>query len=149
MYSTHNAGKSVVAERYFRALKNKIYKHMTAVSKNVYSDVLNDIFDEYKNIYHRTIKMKPIDVKIDSFAEYNEDSNEKDPKYKVNDHVRISKFYNIFANVHAPNWSEETFVTKQINNTVPWTYIISDLNGEKIFGTFYGKELQKTNKKKN
>ena len=77
MYSTHNEGKSVVAERFIRTLKNKIYKHMTAVSKNVYFDILNDIVNEYNSTYHKTIKMKPIDVKSDSFAEYNEESNEK------------------------------------------------------------------------
>ena len=77
MYSTHNEGKSVVAERFIRTLKNKTYKHMTAISKNVYFDVLNDIVDEYNNTYHKTIKMKPIDVRSDSFAEYNEESNEK------------------------------------------------------------------------
>ena len=82
MYSTHNEGKSVVAERFIRTLKNKIYKHMTAISKNVYFDVLNDIVDEYNNMHHKTIEMKPIDVKNDSFAEYNEASNEKDPNLK-------------------------------------------------------------------
>ena len=76
MFSTHNEGKSVVAERFIRILKNKICKHMTAISKNVYFDVLNDIADEHNNTYHRTIKMKPIDVGDDSFAEYNEESNE-------------------------------------------------------------------------
>ena len=75
-----------------RTLKNKIYKHMTAISKNVYFDVLNNIVDEYNNTYHKTIKMKPGDVKSDSFAKYNEESNEKDPKFKVGDHVRISNF---------------------------------------------------------
>ena len=70
---------------------------MTAISKNVYFDVLNDVVDKYNNTYHKTIKMKPIDVKSDSFAEYNEESNEKDPKFKVNGHVRISKYKNIFA----------------------------------------------------
>ena len=89
MYSTYNEGKSVVAERFIRTLKNKIYKHKTAVLKSVYFDVLNDIVDEYMNTYHRTIKMKPINVKSDSFAEYNEESNEKDLKFKVGDHVRI------------------------------------------------------------
>ena len=69
MYSTRNEGNSVVAERFIRTLKNKIYKHMTAISKNVYFDILNDIVDEYNNTYHKTIKMKPIDVKNDSFAE--------------------------------------------------------------------------------
>ena len=97
MYSTHNEGKSVVAERFVRTLKNKIYKHMTAISKNVYFDVLDDIVDKYNNTYHRIIKMKPIDVKNDSFAEYYEESNEKDPKFKLNDHVRVSKYKNALA----------------------------------------------------
>ena len=77
MYSIHNEGKSVVAESFIRTLKIKIYKHMTAISKNVYFDVLNDIVDEYNNTYHKTIKVKPIDVKSDSFAEHNKESNEK------------------------------------------------------------------------
>ena len=146
MYSTHNEGKSVVAERFIRTLKNKIYKHMTAVSKKFSFEVLNDIVDEYNNTYHKTIKMKPIDVKNDSFAEYNEESNEKDPKFKVNDHVGISKYKNVFAKVYAPNSSEEIFAVKKIEDTVPWIYVISDLNGEEI-GSFCEEELQKTNKK--
>ena len=113
MYSTHNEGKSVVAERFIRTLKNKIYTHMTAISKNVYFDVLNDIVDEYNNTYHKTIKMKPVDVKNDSFVEYNEESSEKDCKLKICDHVRISKYKNIFAKVYTPNWSEEIFVVKK------------------------------------
>ena len=80
--------------------------------------------------------MKPVDVKSDSFAEYNEKSNEKDPKFKVGDHVRISKLKNIFAKGYLPNWSEETFIIKKIKNTVPWTYVISDLNREEIVGSF-------------
>ena len=91
--------------------------------------------------------MKPIDVGDDSFAEYNEESNEKGPKFKVGDHVRMSKYKNIFPKGYTPNWSEETFVVKKIENTVPWTYVISDLNGEEIVGSFYVKELQKTNQK--
>ena len=80
---------------------------MTAISKYVYFDVLNDIVDKYNNTYHRTVKMKPIDVEDDSFVEYNEESNEEDLKFKVGDHVRISKYKNIFAKGYAPNWSEE------------------------------------------
>ena len=80
---------------------------MTAVSRNVYFEVLNDIVDGYNNTYHRTIKMKPIDVGDDSFAEYNEESNEKDPRFKIGDHVSISKYKNIFAKGCAPNWSEK------------------------------------------
>ena len=92
--------------------------------------------------------MKPIEVTSDSYAEYNEDSNEKDPKFKVGDHVRISKYKNIFAKGYTPNWSEEVFVVSKIKNTVPWTYVISDLNGEPISGSFYEKELQKTSQEK-
>ena len=148
MYSTHDEGKSVVAERFIRTLKNKVYKHMKANSENVYFNILNDIVDEYNNTYHETLKVKPIDVKSDSFAEYNEESNEKDPKFKVGDHVRISKYQNIFAKGYTPNWSEEIFVIKQINNTVPWTCVISDLNGKETIGSLYDKELQKNNQKK-
>ena len=97
LYSTNNERKSVVAERFIRTLKNKIYKHMTAVSKNVYFYVLNDIVDKCNNTYHKTVKIKPIDVKCYSYAEYNVDSNAKDPKFKIGDHVRILKYKNIFA----------------------------------------------------
>ena len=112
MYSTYNEGKSVVAERFIRTLKSKIYKNMTAISKKIYFDVLDDIVDEYNNTYHKTIKMKPVDVGDDSFAEYNgiafnEESNEKYPKFKVGDHVRISKFKSVFAKGYTPNWREE------------------------------------------
>ena len=120
---------------------------MIANLENVYFNVLYDIVDKYNNTYHKTIKMKPINAKSDSFAEYNEESNEKDPKFKVGNHVRISKYKNIFAKRYAPNWSEEIFVISKIQNTVPWTYLTSDLNGEDIACSFYEKELQKTNQK--
>ena len=148
MYSTYNEGKSAVAERFIRTLKNKIFKHMTTISKNVYIDVLNDIVNRYNNTVHKTVKMKPIDVRNDSYAEYNEDFNKKGPQFKVNDHVRISKYKNIFAEGYVPNWSEEVFIVNKIKITVPWTYTINDLNGEKVIGTFYEKESQKTNQKK-
>ena len=148
MSSTCNEGKSAVAERFIRTLKNKIFKHMTAVSKNLYSGVLDDIVNKYNNTVHRTMKMKPIDVTFDSYAEYNEDSNEKDPKCKVGDHVRMSKYKNIFAKIYTQNWSEEVFVVSKIKNTVPWAYTISDLNGEPTVGSYYEKELQKTSQEK-
>ena len=119
MYSTYNEGKSVVAERFIRALKNKIFKHMTAISKNVYFDVLDDIVNKYNNTVHRTIKMKPVDVISDSLAEYSEDFNEKDPKFKVGDCVRISKCKNLFAKEYTQNWSEEVFIISKVKNTVP------------------------------
>ena len=118
---------------------------MTTISKNVYFDVLEDIVNKYNNTVYRIIKMKPINVTDDSFAEYNEDSNKRNPKFKVGDHVRISKYKNIFAKGYAPNWSGEVFLINKIKNTVPWTYVINDLNGEEITGSFYEKELQKTN----
>ena len=145
MYSTHNEEKSVFTERSIRTLKNKIYNYMAAVPKNVYFDVLDDIVDEYNNRYHRATEMKPIDVKSDSYVEYNEESNEKDPKLKVGDHVRISKYKNIFAKGYTSNWSEEISVISKIENKIRWTYIINDLNSEEIVGIFYEKELQKTN----
>ena len=104
-----------------------------AVSKNVYFDVLYDIVNKYNNnTVHKTIKMKPIDITNDSYAEYNENPNKKDPKFKVGVYVRISKYKNIFAKVYTPNWSEEIFVISKIKNTVLWTYLINDLNGEEI-----------------
>ena len=92
--------------------------------------------------------MKPIDVASDFYAEYNEYSNKKDPKFKVDDRVRISKYKNIFAKGYTQNWSEEVFVIRRINNTVPWTYVITELNGEPLAGSFYEKELKKKNKSK-
>ena len=119
MYSTYNDVKSVVAERFIRTLKNKIFKHMTGILKNVYFDVLNDIFDKCNNFFHRTIKIKPIEVTDDSYAEYNKIANKKNLKFKVGDHVRISKYKNIFAKGCTPNWLEEVFIINKIKNTVP------------------------------
>ena len=141
MYSIHNEGKSVVAERCIRTLKTKIYKYMTSVPKNVYIDKLDDIVDEYNNTHQRTIKIKPIYVKDNTYIDFKKELNDKDPKFKVGDHVRISKHKDIFANGYTPNWSEEVSVIIKIKNTVPWTYVINDLNGEEITVTFYEKEL--------
>ena len=135
MYSIHNEGKSVVAERFIRMLKSKIYKYMASISKNVYIDKLDGIEDEYNNTYHTTIKMKPIDVKDNTYINADKEINNKDPKFKVGDRVRISKYKNSFAKGYTPNWSEEVFVIKKVKNTVPWTYVINDLNGEEITGT--------------
>ena len=148
MYSIHNEGKSVVAERFIRTLKNKIYKYMTSISKNVYIDKLDDIVDEYNNTHHRTIKMKPIDVKDNTYIDFEKEVNDRDPKFKVGDHVKISKYRNIFGRRYTPNCSEEFFGIGKIKNAVPWTYLINDLNGEEIIGTFYEKELQGTNQQK-
>ena len=110
----------------------------------MYADKLDDIVNEYNNKYRRTIKMKPIDVKDNTYINIDKEINDKDPKFKVDDHVRISKYKNVFAKGYTPNWTEEVFIIKEIKNTVPWTYVINDLNGEEIIGTFYEKELKKT-----
>ena len=128
MYLICNERKSIVAERFIKTLKNKIYKHMTTLLNSDYFDVLDDIVDKYNRTYQRTIKMKSLDVKFDSNAEYNVDSNDKNPKFKIGDHVRISIYKNIFVKGYAPKWSEEVFVISKIKNTVPWIYVISNLN---------------------
>ena len=112
MYSTYNERKFAVAERFIRT------QDLTAISKNLCFDVLDDIVDKYNNTVHITIKMKPIDVTGGSYAEDNEDFNKKDPKFEVGDHVKISNYKNIFAKGYAPNWSEEVFLVGKIKNTV-------------------------------
>ena len=106
------------------------------------------IVNKYNNTVHRTIQIKPINVTSDSSAQHNEDSNVTKPKFQVSDHVRISKYKNLFAKRYTQNWSEEVFVVSKVKNTVPWTDVISDLNGEKIAGSFYEKELQKASQEK-
>ena len=119
---------------------------MTSASKIVYVNKLDDIVNEYNNTYHRTIKMKPVDVKDNTYIDLMELlSNDNDPKFKVGDHVRISKCNNIFAKGYTPSWSEEVFVIKKVKDTVPWSYVINDLNGDEIIVTFYEKKLQTTN----
>ena len=142
MSSTFNERKSVIADRFIRTLKNKIYKHMTAISKNVYYYALDDIVNKHNNTVHRTIKMKPIDVKNDSFARYNEESNKKDPKFKIGDHVRTFKYKNIFTKGYTSNWSEEVFIISKTNNAVPWRYVISDMNSEDITEAFMRKNYR-------
>ena len=92
--------------------------------------------------------MKPVDIKDNTYFDVKKEINNKNPKFKVGDHVRISKYKNIFAKGYMPNWSEEIFVIKKIKNTVPWTYVINDLNGEEIIGTFHEQELHGTNQQK-
>ena len=123
---------------------------MISLSKFVYIDKLDDIVNEYNNTYHRTFKMKPVDVKDNRYIDSMElrsikRLNDSNHKFSVGDHVRISKYKNIFVKGYIPSWSQEVFVIKKVKNTVPWTYVTNDLNGDEIIGTFYEKELQKTN----
>ena len=144
MYSTYNEGKSVVAERFIITLKNKLYKHMTVTGKNVYYNDLDDAVSEYNNTKHSTIKMKPKYVGDNNKRVYIDEHNEKSARYNVGDRIRISKFKNIFAKGYTPNWSKEIFIVNKINDTVPYTYNLKDLNDEEIIGSFYDRGLQKT-----
>ena len=145
MYSTYNEGKSVVAERFIRILKSKLYKHITAIGKNVYYDVLDDVVSKYNNTKHSTIKMKPIDVRDNSNKRvYIDEHNEKCSRFKVGDRVRTSKFKNTFAKGYTPNWGKDIFIVDKINDTVPYTDNLKDLNDEEIIGGFYDQELQKS-----
>ena len=123
MYSTYNEVKSVVAERFNKTLKNNIFKHMAAVSKKIYFAVLDNIVEDYNKLSLRTIKMESIDVKPDSYAEWNVDSNEKDPKFEIGYHVRISIYKNIFAKGSTPNYSKEVFVISKIKDKFSWTLL--------------------------
>ena len=112
MCSTYNEGKSIVVERFIRILKRKNYKYVTPISKNVYIDKLDIIVNKYNNIYHRTIKMKPVNVKSSTYIDFNKENNKEDLKFKVGDHVGISKYKNILARDYVQNWS--VFVIKKL-----------------------------------
>ena len=143
MYLTHDERKTVVTERFIRTLKNKIYKYMTSISKNVYIDKLDDIVNKYNNAYHSTIKMKPVDVKSNTYINSSKEINDEDSKLKTGDIFRISKYKNIFAKGYALNWSEEAFIIIKVENAVPWTYVISDLKSEQIV-IMYCKQIKKS-----
>ena len=102
-----------------RTLKTKIHKYMTSVSRNMYIDKLDDIVNEYNNAYHRTIKMKSFDVKVNAYIDFSKEVNDKDSNFKIGNYVKISKYKNIFAKGYTPNWSEESFMIKEVKNKVP------------------------------
>ena len=118
---------------------------MTSISKNVYIDKLNQVVDKYNNTNHRTIKMKPVGVKLNTYFNSRQETNGEDPKFKIVDNVRILKYKNMFAIGYVPNWSKEVFMIKKVKKLCCWTYVVSDPNGEEIVGTFQQKEFQKTN----
>ena len=139
MSSTYNEGESVSAERFIRTLKNKIDKFMTSISKNIHKNRLYDIVSKYNNTRHNTIKMKLVDVKSSTFLTLMQKKYDEDPKFKVGDHVRISKHKNILAKGCTPNLSEERFVIKKVEIIVPWVYVSRDLNRKEIVGMFQEK----------
>ena len=147
MYSIHNKGKSVAAEIFIRTLKNKIYKYMTAISKTVYIDKLHDIVNEYNNTYHRTINMKPVDVKDNTYIDFEKEVNAKDRKLKAGDHVRISKYKNIFTKGYMPNWSKEVFIISTITNTVHGHILLMISMVKKSLEHFMKKNCKRLTKK--
>ena len=112
---------------------------MTSISKNVYIDKLDGIANKYNKAYHSTIQMKPANVKSSTYIDFDKENDKEGPKFKVSDYVRLWKCKNIFTKGYVPNWSEEVFVIKKVKNAVPWTNVISDLEGQKIVGTFHEK----------
>ena len=147
MYWTQDEGKSVVAERFIGTLKNKIDNYITPISKSIYVDKLDDIANKCNNKYHRTIEIKPVNVKSNTCINFSKEIIDQDLDFKTGDIVRISKCKKLLVKVYVTNWSEEVFTIKKDKSTVPWTYVISDLKGEEIIGTFYKKELSKKKKK--
>ena len=133
MSSTNNKGKSVVTERFIRTLKNKIYKYITSVPKNVYIDKLDDIVKDYNNTYHKSIKIKPVDVKDNTYINFKKEVRDKNPKFKVGDHARISKYKNIFAKRYMPNWSEEIFIIKKLKILYHGHMLLMILMVKKLF----------------
>ena len=146
MYSTHNKWKSVVAERFVSTLKMKIYKYMTSISKNVYIDKLDDTINKCNNTYHRTIKMKPVDVKWNIYINSSKELNDKDPIFKIGDIVRISKEKNIFAKGYVTNWSEEDFVIKKVKKILRCGHMsLVILKEKKLLEGFLKQNCKKTN----
>ena len=141
-YSTHDKRKSFVAERFIRTLKNKIYKYMTSVSKNLYIDKLDDIVNKDNNTYHSTVKIKTVDIKLSTYIDSSNEIIYEGPKSKIADIVRISKYKNVFAKGYVSNWSDNVSITK-VKNTVPRSYIVSDLKGEEIVGKILQKRFAK------
>ena len=147
MYSTHNDGKSVVAKRFIETLKNKIYKYVNLISKNVYIDKL-DVVNKYNNTYHRTIKMEPIDVNLNICIAFNKENSNEGPKYKIGYHERASKYKKIFANGYAPNCSEEVFVIKMLKTLGRGYILLVILTAKKLMKYFmknnYKKQIKKS-----
>ena len=130
MYSVHNERKSVISERFIRTLEKEIHKIFNSISKNVQINELDDIVNKCNNIYHKTIKMKPVDIKWNTFVNFNRKTDDQDPEFKIGDIVRITKYKNTFAKGYVPNWSEEAFMIKILKTLCSWSYAISDYKSE-------------------
>ena len=148
MYSAHNDGKSVIAERFIRTLKYKIYKYVTSISKKLYIDKLDDILDKFNNTYHSTIIIKPVDVKSNSYIDSSEEINNKDPKFKIGDIVKISEYKNIFEKCYIPNWSEEVFVIKKVKTLCHGYVLLMILTEKKLLERYTKTNCEKQKSKR-
>ena len=147
MYSTHNEGKSVVAEKFSITLKSRVYKCMTLLSKTVYIDKLDGIVNEYNNAYQGTIKTKPVHIKDNTYFDYSEGVTDKDRQFKIADHVRISKYKNSFVKGYTPNRSKEVFVIKKkIKRQYHGHMLLMILMLKKLFEHFIKKNCKNQNK---
>ena len=140
MFSTHNEGKSVVSEKFIKTWKVNVYKRMTANGRKSYISYLNKLVDQYNIAYYHAINKKTINASYSALTEKIE-INPKDPKFKVNDRRRITKYKNIVSKAYIENWSREIFITDSVLTTNPWTSRIKHLGGEKMIESFYEKEL--------
>ena len=140
MYSTHNEGMSVIAERFIETFKAKVYKKMIATDTKYYLSYLDKLVDQYNNTYHHSVNKKPINANYFVLTE-NIETNLKAPKFKVNDSVRITKHTNILSKGYTEKWPREIFIIDSVLKTNPRTYKIKDLNGIKAIGSFYEKKL--------
>ena len=133
---------------YFKGVTiTKAFQKNLKESNQKPNKILVDKHNKYSNTYHRTIKMKPVDVKPSTYFNSSKEINDEDLKFKFGDIIRRSKYKNNFAKSYASNWSEDVSVIKKVKNTVPWWYVVSDQKGEETVGTFHKKELQKINQK--
>ena len=137
IHSTHNELKPAVAEKFMRKFKNEIYKYIISVLKNVYTNnELDDIVNKCNNRYHIAIKMKSFDIETGTYVDFDIEKDDADPKFKVDDHIRISKYKNIFAKDCIPNCSEEVTVIKKLKNTVPMKYLVTIFMEKKLLKRF-------------
>jgi len=149
-YSTYGEHKSAVVERFNRTLKTNMWKRFTAENTRNWIDMIDKLMSNYNNKFHFTIKMTPSEAskKKNKAQVLNNQTHleptHENPKFKVGDKVRISRIKKIFEKGYLPNWSEELYVVSQVKNTNPFTYIVNDLNGDLIAGSFYTEELQKS-----
>ena len=132
MYSMHNEEEFFIAEKFSRTFKNKIYKYMASISKNLYIDKIDDVVNKYNNTYVNKIKVKPVDIIVSTYIDPSKQINDKGPKFKIRNIVRISKYKNIFAEDFASNWLEEVFVVKKAKNTVLGICVINNLKSKEI-----------------